>query len=145
MRLKSVSMLSETGSKASSFLLIPIFPANNKIKVIKCNAYSYRTFNRFGNRILHMFFTNLSLFTAILFLPKLLTESLLFFYPNYDREPKKTRASSQTKAPTETQKRTTRLSGSFHVFTGQIDKQRKKILYNTFFSKDPIINLSRGL
>ncbi len=29
---------------------------NNKIKVLKRNAYGYRNFNRFRNRILHMFF-----------------------------------------------------------------------------------------
>ena len=28
---------------------------NNKIKVLKRNAYGYRNFNRFRNRILHMF------------------------------------------------------------------------------------------
>lgn len=28
---------------------------NNKIKVLKRNAYGYRDFNRFRNRILHMF------------------------------------------------------------------------------------------
>lgn len=28
---------------------------NNKIKVLKFNAYGYRNFNRFRNRILHMF------------------------------------------------------------------------------------------
>jgi transposase len=29
--------------------------ANNKIKVLKRNAYGYRNFRRFRNRILHMF------------------------------------------------------------------------------------------
>ena len=29
---------------------------NNKIKVLKRNAYGYRNFNRFRNRILHMFY-----------------------------------------------------------------------------------------
>ncbi|MEG2234712.1 MAG: transposase, partial [Oscillospiraceae bacterium] len=28
---------------------------NNKIKVLKRNAYGYRNFKRFRNRILHMF------------------------------------------------------------------------------------------
>ncbi|MEE3497576.1 MAG: transposase, partial [Ruminococcus bromii] len=28
---------------------------NNKIKVLKRNAYGYRNFNRFRNRILHIF------------------------------------------------------------------------------------------
>ena len=28
---------------------------NNKIKILKRNAYGYRNFNRFRNRILHMF------------------------------------------------------------------------------------------
>ena len=28
---------------------------NNKIKVLKCNAYDYRCFDRFRNRILHIF------------------------------------------------------------------------------------------
>ena len=28
---------------------------NNKIKVLKRNAYDYQNFNRFRNRILHMF------------------------------------------------------------------------------------------
>jgi len=28
---------------------------NNKIKVLKTNAYGYRNFNRFRDRILHMF------------------------------------------------------------------------------------------
>ena len=28
---------------------------NNKIKVLKRNAYGYRNFNRFRNRVLHMF------------------------------------------------------------------------------------------
>ena len=43
-----------------------------------------------------------------------------FSTPTVDREPKEStlskakRANSQTKSPTETQKRTTRLSGSFH-------------------------------
>lgn len=27
---------------------------NNKIKILKCNAYGYRNFERFRNRILHM-------------------------------------------------------------------------------------------
>ncbi len=29
---------------------------NNKIKVLKHNAYGYRNFRRFRNRILHMFY-----------------------------------------------------------------------------------------
>ena len=29
---------------------------NNKIKVLKRNAYGYKNFNRFRNRILHIFY-----------------------------------------------------------------------------------------
>ena len=33
----------------------PLASDNNKIKVLKRNAYGYQNFNRFRNRILHMF------------------------------------------------------------------------------------------
>ena len=48
--------LSNTGATEANFFEGNyIEGCNNKIKVLKRNAYGYRDFNRFRNRILHMF------------------------------------------------------------------------------------------
>ena len=57
---------------------------NNKIKVLKRNAYGYRNFKRFRNRILHMFSHQMQKQAIAWFILSLAHLFLLFrIYPNY--------------------------------------------------------------
>ena len=62
---------------------------NNKIKVLKRNAYGYKNFNRFRNRILHIFsHQNLNNNQAVAWLQLLdYTFHFNFFTPTIDKEP----------------------------------------------------------